>query len=393
MTFSCELVSAETRLTEISPSEDKPPVIPNKIWLQLQDLGIELPSTSPTNTSNLPLKTEQPLVQAASGQVGPSPVSSRSNAIYTTNSGTQVVLLYPPREIEKDINHKPSTTGHAHTGHGHVKYHSTHADLQDEHENESTEQVIHRVTHGWHRHAHSDPIRHQQTHIDLPGEHGNLSPHAVVHRHVNQHDRHNTHVHLPGRHGNVSPFPVIHRHGNTRSQDVSTIRTPYDVSAHTRQEHGHTSTGETLHTPVTAVHPTYYSDSPIQTTVDTGNAHQYQSSFAARTLLPRVPPTFAEGGIPMPSEYLSTPPSSDIFTPSVPGGMVPADMGAGGRPFGPSGGFIAPYHMAFRPFRQFGPLAHLPPFLRRRIRFRRRMRRRRRLRRLQVMRSQCLCFQ
>ena len=74
----------------------------------------------------------------------------------------------------------------------------------------------------------------------------------------------------------------------------------------------------------------------------------------------------------MPFKYLSIPPSPDIFTPSMPGDMPLVDMGAGDLPFGPGGRPLAPYHMPFRPF---GPLAHLLPYLRRRIRFRRRFRR------------------
>ena len=46
----------------------------------------------------------------------------------------------PQGEIRNHIIHKPSTTGHAHTGHGHVKYHSTHVDLPSDHGNNSTNQ-------------------------------------------------------------------------------------------------------------------------------------------------------------------------------------------------------------------------------------------------------------
>ena len=483
-------ISADTRQGGIVPSTRETNTF--KIQAQLKDLGIVLPQANVSNVpplilnqphsrpvSQLNIQHNQPLIATATRPFRPPRIKTQPqhNDVRTTDSGTQVLLLYPksgnlnnthfPDIVGQSDIHRHGLAPPANTGQGHINYHSSHVHLPGEDGNNSTRPVIHRVRQGEHHHSHANhhsthvdlpgvhgnnstrPIIHRtthsehghrsgltgtaqpdhrhvkyhSTHVDLPGEHGNNSTRPIIHRipqggqghgghrhgHPHSHptNHHETHVDLPGEHGNLSPHAVIHRVGSAHrhvnqpvqamrpadqsgpvihglghdiSRNVASLSAPYSVSDGTLGNRPVPGTGGT-------VQSAHYINVPTETAETVSTQHQHQPVVQAQTSQLGILPSYVEGGLPMPSEFATTP-TSPTMIPPMPDGMAVPYMGEAGVPFGLGGGPIAPFHMPFRPLRPFGPLAHLPPFLRRRIRFRRRMRRRmRRLRRLNFMRQ------
>lgn len=304
------------------------------------------------------------------------------------------------RHGSSSVSHRARVTTHAHTHSDHLKYHATHVDLPGEHGNNFSFPVVHRGRDNSHRHDHSDhsaASAYQETHVDLPGEHDNLSPHPVVHRvsdssyaHTAQQGRHRAHIDLPGEHGNETPYPVIHRHSNIMPHGVRSQGTIPEITVPARTAHAHSRQGGLLPTSARrgARPPTDVTGIPPYEPSESNNLPQYaafQGAVGSLSIQPQrhvfQVPTSVEGGVPLTRQFIqAATPSATYIGPGlnslVPGGFIDSGLRLG------------PMSSPYMPLPPFGPLAHLPPFLRERIRFRRlRRRMRRRFRRLRMMRE------